>query len=67
MMLADRLKTTSVGLLALVLMVLIRRQIESLNFPSEILNIINLATLFILCLMIVVIVRKWLPRRVKPA
>lgn len=66
-MLADRLKATAVGLLILVLMVLIRRQIESLNFPSEILNIINLATLFILCLMIVVIVRKWLPRRVKPA
>lgn len=66
-MLADRLKTTAVGLLALVLMVLIRRQIESLTLPPEILNIINLATLFILCLTIVVIVRKWLPRRVKPA
>ena len=66
-MLADSFKTTAVGLLALALIVLIRRQVESLTLPPEILNIINLATLFILCLTIVVIVRKWLPRRVKPA
>jgi len=66
-MLADRLKTTAVGLLALVLMVLIRRVLESFALPPEILNMVNLATLFILCLIIVMIVRKWLPRRVKPA
>lgn len=66
-MLADRLKTTAVGLLILVLMVLIRRQLESFALTPETFNIINLATLFIICLIIVVIIRKWLPRRVKPA
>ena len=66
-MLADRLKTTAVGLLTLVLVVLIRRQIESFTLPPEILNILNPATLFILCLIIVIIVRTWLPRRVKPS
>ena len=65
-MLADRLKTTGIGLLALVLMVLIRRGIESFALSPEMFNIINLATLFIVCLIIVIIVRKWLPRRVKP-
>ena len=66
-MLADRLKTTAVGLLILVLMVMIRRQVESFALPPEKFNIINLATLFILCWIIVFIVRQWLPRRVKPA
>ena len=66
-MLADRLKTTAVGLLILVVVVLIRRQVESFTLPAGILNVLNLATLFILCLIIVIIVRKWLPRRVKPA
>jgi len=66
-MLADRLKTTAVGLLILVLMVLIRRQLESFALTPETFNIINLATLFILCWIIVFIVRQWLPRRVKPA
>ena len=66
-MLADRLKTTAVGLLILVVVVLIRRQVESFALPAGILNVLNLATLFILCLIIVIIVRKWLPRRVKPA
>ena len=66
-MLADRLKTTAAGLLILVLIALFRRQIESFALSTEILNIVNLATLFILCLIIVMIVRKWLPRRVKPA
>ena len=66
-MLSDRLKTTAVGLLALILMVLIRRGLESFALSPEIFNIMNLATLFILCLIIVIIVRKWLPRRVKPA
>jgi hypothetical protein len=65
-MLADRLKTTAVGLLALVLTVLIRRGLESFALAPEIFNIINLATLFILCLIIVIIVKKWLPLRVKP-
>jgi hypothetical protein len=65
-MLADGLKTTAVGLLALILMVLIRRGLESFALSPEIFNIMNLATLFILCLIIVIIVRKWLPRRVKP-
>ena len=65
-MLADRLKTTAVGLLALVLMVLIRRGLESFALSPEILNMVNLATLFILCFIIVIIIRKWLPRRVKP-
>lgn len=66
-MLADRLKTTAAGLLILVLIALFRRQIESFALSTEILNIVNLATLFILCLIIVIIVRKWLPSRVKPA
>jgi hypothetical protein len=65
-MLADRLKTTAVGLLALFLMVLIRRGLEPFALSPEIFNMINLATLFILCFIIVIIVRKWLPRRVKP-
>lgn len=66
-MLADRLKATAVGLLILVLMVMIRRQVESFALTPETFNIINLATLFIICLIIVFIVRQWLPRRVKPA
>jgi hypothetical protein len=66
LMLADRLKTTAIGLLALVVVLLIRRQVEPYSLSHEILNVINLATLFILCLIIVVIVRKWIPRRAKP-
>ena len=65
-MLADRLKTTAIGLLAVVVVSLFRRQIEPYSLPPELLNVINLATLFILCLIIVVTVRKWLPRSVKP-
>jgi hypothetical protein len=62
MTLTNRLKTTAVGVVALALVVIGRRLIE--EFPqSEVLHIINLATIFTLCLIIVVIVRVWLPGR----
>ena len=62
-MLADRFKTTAISLVAFALTVLLRRQLDSFNIPSEILNVINIATVFMVCLIIVVIVRAWMPRR----
>jgi len=62
-MLADRFKTTAISLVAFALTVLMRRQLDSFNIPSEILNVINIATVFMVCLIIVVIVRAWMPRR----
>jgi hypothetical protein len=62
MMLINRLKTTAIGFVALALVVIGRRLIEGFP-PSEFLHIINLATIFVLCLIIVVIARAWLPGR----
>jgi uncharacterized membrane protein required for colicin V production len=56
------LKTTAIGFVALALVVIGRRLIEGFP-PSEFLHIINLATIFVLCLIIVVIARAWLPGR----
>jgi hypothetical protein len=61
-MLADRFKTTAIALVALVLTILIRRGVDLFYVPPEILNVINIATVFMLCLVIVVIVRAWMPR-----
>ena len=63
MMLADRFKTTAIGLVAFALTVLIRRQVDALIIPAGILNVINIATVFMVCFLIVIIVRAWIPRR----
>jgi hypothetical protein len=62
-MLADRFKTTAIGLVAFALTVLIRRQVDALIIPADILNVINIATVFMVCFLIVIIVRAWIPRR----
>jgi hypothetical protein len=36
--------------------------VDSFFVPPDILNIINIATVFMLCLVIVVITRTWIPR-----
>jgi hypothetical protein len=56
-MLADRFKTTAIALVAFAMTILIRRGVDSFYVPPEILNIINIATVFMLCLVVVVIVR----------
>jgi len=61
-MLQMRLRTTVVGVFAMAVVVLMRRQLDSFPDPG-ILNIINIATLFILVLIIVSIIKVWLPRR----
>lgn len=61
-MLADRFKTTAVALVAFAMTVLIRRGLDSFTIPAEVLNVINIATVFMVCLIIVVIVRAWMPR-----
>ena len=62
-MLADRFRTTAVALVAFALTVLIRRQVDALIIPADILNMINIATVFMVCFLIVIIVRAWIPRR----
>jgi uncharacterized membrane protein len=62
-MLADRFKTTAIGLVAFALTVLIRRQVDALIIQADILNVINIATVFMVCFLIVIIVRAWIPRR----
>jgi len=62
-MLADRFRTTAVALVAFALTVLIRRQVDALIIPADILNVINIATVFMVCFLIVIIVRAWIPRR----
>lgn len=62
MMLADRFKTTAIALVAFALTIIIRRGVDSFFVPPDILNIINIATVFMLCLVIVVITRTWIPR-----
>jgi hypothetical protein len=61
MMLADRFRTTTVALVTLALVILIRRQIDSFYVPPDVLNIINIVTVFMLCLVVVVIARAWMP------
>ena len=61
-MLADRFKTTTIALIAFVMTVLISRQIDTLSFPPEILNILRIAIVFMICLVIVVLVRAWMPK-----
>ncbi len=62
-MLADRLKTTAVTLLALVLLVFMRRQADALYVPPDMLNIINMFTVVVMCVLVVIIARAWLPGR----
>lgn len=61
-MLADRFKTTTIALIAFVMTVLISRQIDTLSIPPEILNILRIAIVFMICLVIVVLVRTWMPK-----
>jgi hypothetical protein len=61
-MLADRFRTTAIALVALAMTVFIGRQIDTLNVPPEIGNIIKITTVFMLCLVIVVLVRAWIPK-----
>ena len=60
MMLASRLRTTAVALIAFVLVVLMRRTVDSFYVPPDFLNIINIATVVMMCLLVVVVVRAWL-------
>jgi len=62
-MLADSFKTTAIGLIAFVFTVLIRRLVDSFTIPSAILNVINIVTVFVVCFIIVVIAKAWVPRR----
>lgn len=62
-MLADSFKTTAIGLVAFAFTVLIRRLLDSFTIPSAILNVINIATVFVVCFIIVIIARAWVPRR----
>lgn len=62
-MLADRLKRTAVAIVALVAVVLIRRQVDAFYFPPDMLNIINIVTVVMFCVLIVVMARAWLPGR----
>lgn len=62
-MLADRLKRTAIAILALAVLVLIRRQIDSFYVPPDVLNIINIFTVVMFCVLIVVMARAWLPGR----
>jgi hypothetical protein len=61
-MLADRFRTTAIALVAFAMTVFIGRQIDTLNVPPEIGNIIKIATVFMLCLVIVILVRAWIPK-----
>ncbi len=61
MMLADRFRTTAVSLFAFVMVILIRRQIDSFYVPPDILNVINIFTVVVMCAVIVIIVRAWMP------
>ena len=61
MMLADRFRTTAVSLFAFAMVVLIRRQIDGFYVPPEALNVVNIATVFVMCLIIVVVARTWMP------
>ena len=62
-MLADRFKTTAICLAAFVLTVLMRRQLDAFTIPAEILNVVNIVTVFMVCFIIVFLARAWIPRR----
>jgi hypothetical protein len=62
-MLADRLKRTAVAIVALAAVVLIRRQVDAFYFPPDVLNIVNIFTVVMLCVLIVIMARGWLPGR----
>jgi hypothetical protein len=62
-MLADRFKTTAICLAAFVLTVLMRRQLDAFIIPAEILNVVNIVTVFMVCFIIVFLARAWIPRR----
>jgi hypothetical protein len=62
MELFQRVRTTVMALIGLALTVLIRRQLEGFPDP-DILNIFNIVTLFITAVLMVMIVKAWLPGR----
>jgi len=62
MELIQRVRTTVMALIGLALTVMIRRQLD--GFPDlGILNIFNMVTLFIVAVLMVMIVKAWLPGR----
>jgi len=63
MMLADRLKRTAIAIVALAVVILIRRQVDAFYVPPDILNIINIFTVVMFCVLIVIMARAWLPGR----
>lgn len=62
-MLANRLKRTAIAILALAAVILIRRQVDAFYVPPDVLNIINIFTVVMFCVLIVVMARAWLPGR----
>jgi len=62
MELFQRVRTTVMALIGLALTVLIRRQLDGFPDP-DILNIFNIVTLFISAVLMVIIVRVWMPGR----
>jgi len=62
MELFQRVRTTVMALIGLALTVLIRRQLDEFPDP-DILNIFNIFTLFISAVLMVMIVKSWMPGR----
>jgi hypothetical protein len=62
MELIQRVRTTVMALIGLALTVMIRRQLDGFPDPG-VLNIFNIVTLFIVAVLMVMIVKAWLPGR----
>lgn len=62
MELIQRVRTTVMALIGLALTVMIRRKLDGFPDPG-ILNIFNIVTLFIVAVLMVMIVKAWLPGR----
>ena len=62
-MLADRIKRTVIAIVAIAVVVLIRRQLDAFPIPPDILNVINIFTVVMFCVFIVIAARAWLPGR----
>lgn len=60
-MLRDRLRTTAVGFFALLLIVFISRGADQL-LPAEFLTFTHPTTVVAICVIIVLIIRPWIPR-----
>jgi hypothetical protein len=62
MELIQRVRTTVMALIGLALTVMIRRQLDGFTGPG-VLNIFNIVTLFIVAVLMVMIIKAWLPGR----